>query len=329
MLIIWAVIFCLALFILIKAADYFTEAAEKIGLNLKISPFIIGVTVVAIGTSLPELATSLLAVFRGHSEVVAANALGSNITNILLIIGICALVAGVLKVKHTIINLDLPLLAAATGLITVILWDQQVTTGEGIVALLSYLVYAAYLIKVQRHEAGKKEGFIPGQDIPASREKRHLQRTKKLKFNWQLIFYLIISVIAIYFGADWVVKAILNIAAILNVPSSIAVMIGVGAGTSLPELIVSLVAVKKKQYEIALGNIFGSNIFNVLVVIGIPSLFGTLKVDDQTFSVGIPFLAGATLIYVVSILFKKIDRWEGGLYLAVYALFIAKLLNLF
>lgn len=329
MLIIWSVIFILALFILIKAADYFTEAAEKIGLSLKIPVFVIGATIVSFGTTLPELSTSLVAVFKGETELVVANALGSSITNILLIIGICALYAGVLKVKSSVINLDLPFLAAATGLITVILWDQQVTIGEGIVSILAFIVYAVYLIKIKRHEAVQEEGFIPGQDIPASREKRFLLRPKKFKLNWHLVFYLVISVVAIYFGAEWTVKAILNISAILNVPSTIAVMIGISIGTSLPELIVSLVAVKKKQYEIALGNVFGANIFNVLMVIGIPSLFSTLKVDDHTFSVGIPFLVGATLIYVISILFKKIDRWEGGLYLAVYALFIAKLLNLF
>ena len=157
MLLIWIAVFCISLFVLIKAADYFTESAEKIGLAFKISPFVLGVTVISIGTSLPELATSLIAVFKNQTEIVAANALGSNIANILLVVGIAAIVAGTLKVKRSLIDIDLPLLVAATSLIIIIMWDRQVTLGEGIVAVLGYMVYAAYTIKGEKEE---KKGIV-------------------------------------------------------------------------------------------------------------------------------------------------------------------------
>lgn len=329
MLILWFLAFAVSLLVLVKAADYFTEAAEKIGLVLKMSPFIVGVTIVSIGTALPELSISLVAALNGQTSIVAANALGSNITNIFLIIGICAVAAGALIVKKSIINMDLPLLAAAVALIVAIMWDRQVTFGEGAVAILAYFVYAAYLVKSQRHEAAKAEGFIPGQDIPATREKRHFHRRKERPFNNTLIFALVVSILAIYFGANWAVKSILKIAEIININSSVVVMIIMAIGTSLPELIVALTAVKKKKYEIALGNVFGANIFNALMVIGIPSLFTTLAIDEVTFSVGIPFLVGATLIYTISLISRKIDRLEGSLYLLIYALFVAKLVGLF
>ena len=329
MLFIWIIIFCLSLLILIKAADYFTESAEKIGLALKISPFIIGVTIISIGTSLPELATSIIAVIKGQTELVAANAIGSNIANILLIIGISSLVAGKLVVKRSLIDIDLPLLATATALIVVVLWDKQITMGEGVVAILAYSVYAAYTMKGDKEEKSKPEGIVPGEDIPATREKRHLHRKIDREWNLKLIIILIFSTIFIYFGAEWTIKSIIEIARLLGLPSSMIVMSAMAIGTSLPELVVSVGAARKGKFEIALGNVFGSNIFNILMVMGIPALFKTLAVDEATFSIGIPFLVGSTVLYVFSGISKKIYNWEGMMYLLIYILFIAKLFNLF
>jgi len=329
MLIIWFLVFCASLFVLIKAADYFTECAEKIGLHFKLPPFIIGVTIVAIGTSLPELFTSFLGVIRGQTEIAAANAIGSNIANILLIVGLCALAAGRLMVKRSLINLDLPLLAAATALITVIIWDKQVTFGEGLVALLAYAVYAAYLIKDAKGSKIAPEGFLPGEDLPATREGRHHHRKKLRDLNWKLFALLAFSLICLYFGADLTVRSMTEIAFLIGLPVSAVAMSALAVGTSLPELAVSLSAVKKGKYNIALGNVFGSNMFNVLVVIGLPALFKNLTVDQTTFSLGIPFVIGATVLYVFSGISRKIYKWDGLMYLLIYVLFLAKLFGMF
>jgi len=330
MLIMWILIFCFSLFILIKASDYFTESAEKIGLAFKISPFIIGVTIISIGTSLPELATSLVAIFKDQTEIVAANAIGSNIANILLVVGISAIVAGSLKVKRSLIDIDLPLLITATALIIVIMWDKQVTMGEGIVAIIGYLVYAGYTLQGPKEESSDPEGILPGEDIPATREQRHHYMTKKWsKLSFNVIAFLVISIVAIYFSADWTVKSILKISELLSINSSVITMIILAIGTSLPELVVSIGAVRKKKFEIALGNVFGSNIFNGLMVLGIPSLFKTLTIDEVTFSIGIPFLIGATLIYTFSGISKKVHKWEGMMYILIYILFVVKVMGLF
>ncbi|PIT90497.1 MAG: conjugal transfer protein TraR [Candidatus Komeilibacteria bacterium CG10_big_fil_rev_8_21_14_0_10_41_13] len=328
MLILWILVFLVSLFVLIKAADYFTEGAEKIGLALKISPFIVGVTIVSIGTSLPELATSIVALLRDQTEIVVANALGSNIANILLVVGICAIIAGVLSVRRSLIDIDLPLLLSATALIVVIMWDKQVTLGEGLIAIIGYLVYAGYTIRSEKEEKPQPGGILPGEDIPATREKRHKHRHKR-NLNFSLIGVLAISTAAIYFSADWTVKSMLQIAGIVNINASVVSMVALAIGTSLPELVVSLGAVRKKKYEIALGNVFGSNIFNALMLIGIPALFKPLKIDDVTFSIGVPFLIGATLIYTFSGISKKIHKWEGMMYILIYILFVAKLLGAF
>ncbi|MBT3690489.1 calcium/sodium antiporter [bacterium] len=329
MLLLWIIIFCVSLFILIKAADYFTESAEKIGYMLKISPFIVGVTIISIGTSLPELATSIIAIIQNQTEIVVANAIGSNIANILLIVGLTALISGRLVVKRSLIDIDLPLLATATALIVIILWDKQVLFGEGIICILGYIVYAAYTIKEGREEKTKLEGIVPGEDIPATREKRHQSRKKRQDHTFKLIFILIFSSIFIYLGAEWTIKSIIEIATSIGIPTSLVVMSAMAIGTSLPELVVSIGAARRGKFEIALGNIFGSNIFNILVVIGIPSLFKTLVIDEITFMVGIPFVIGATVLYIFSGISKKIHNWEGMMYLLIYVLFLAKLFNLF
>ena len=327
MLIFWIIIFSVSLYTLIKAADYFTESAEKFGLALKISPFVVGATIISIGTTLPELATAIIATLHGQTEMVAANAIGSNIANILLITGLAAIVAGTLVVRR--IRIDLPLLAAATALIVAIIWDRQVTSGEGVVAILGYIVYATYTIKADRQEKSKPEGILPGEDIPVTRESRYHWRKKHRDLNLKLFFVLVVSCILVYLGAEWTVKSIMKISDIMGLASSVVVMSAMAIGTSLPELVVAISAVRKRKYEIALGNVFGANIFNMLMVIGIPALFTTLQVDENTFKLGLPFVMGVTVLYIFSCLTKKIHYWDGMMYLLIYILFLAKLFGLF
>jgi len=329
MLLIWIGIFCLSLFVLIKAADYFTEAAEKIGLAFKISPFVIGMTIVSIGTAMPELATSFIGVFRGETTIAAANALGSNIANILLIVGLASLVAGRLTIKKSVLSVDFPLLLSATVLLIIVMWDKTVNLGEAIVLLIAYLVYGFFMIRTQKMSNLPPEGILPGEDLPATREHRFYLIKKNRPFNFNLILLFIFSLLAIYFGAEWCVKAIIQLAAAFNVSSAVATMIILAVGTYLPELAVSQNAIRKGKIDIALGNVFGANIFNSLMVIGLPGLFQTLEVSEKTFSVGLPFLIGATLLYFFASFDKKISRFEGIMYLLIYGFFILKLLELF
>ena len=152
MLIFWILIFILSLALLVKSADWFVESAEKIGLAFKISPFIIGVTIVAIGTSFPELASSVAAALKGATEIVTANALGSNIANILLIVGISAIAARRLIVRRSLIDLDAPLLGVATFLFIFIMWDKKVVLEEGILLILGFIIYLLYTIFQKREE---------------------------------------------------------------------------------------------------------------------------------------------------------------------------------
>ena len=307
-LLIWIIVFVVSLAVLVKAADYFTKYSEKLGLALGIPQFIVGVTIVSIGTSLPELATSIVAIFNGSTEIVVGNAVGSNIANILLVVGLAAVFARKMIVKRSLINLDAPLLAAVTTLSIFVMWDRQVTFAESIFLVVSYLVYVLYSIY--------------------SRSKQDGSEKKKGRVSFKMIVIIVIGALGVYLGAKYSIEAVMSISEILNINSAVIALSAIAIGTSLPEVLVSISAARKGNYEMALGNIFGSNIFNIAMVIGVPGLFATLGISEATFSIAIPFMIGATLLYVISCISQKIHNWEGALYLLIYVLFIGKLFGI-
>jgi len=334
MLIFWGLVFIVSLALLVKGADWLVESSEKIGKALKISPFIIGVTIVALGTSLPELVSSLAAVFKDASEIVTANVIGSNIANILLIVGFSALATkSFLAVRRSLIDIDLPLLAEVTVLFGFILRDGQITRLEGLLLLLAFLVYLLYTFS----QRGTGEGRFLPEELPTgeiaevlpSRIERRKVKTPIEKLNFKVFFFLILGIIFLAVGANYLIDSVLKLAEILKIGVSVIAIFAVAVGTSLPELVVSVRAAAQKKYEIALGNIFGSNIFNALVVIGIPSLIKPLLVDNVTFQIGFPFMVVATILLIISGITRRISIWEGAMFLLIYLLFVVKLFGWF
>ncbi len=331
--ILWILIFIFSLALLVKSADWFVESAEKIGLAFKISPFIIGVTIVAVGTSFPELASSLAAVFKGATEIVVANALGSNIANILLIVGISAVAAGRLVVKRSLIDLDAPLLGAATFFFVFVMWDKKIVLGEGILLILAFLIYLLYTIFQKRNEEETPE-IVEVLPSRIERRKKKVEKMARLKetpskLNLKVFTFLILGMVGLAIGANYTIESVIKISEFFKISTSLIAITAVAIGTSLPELVVSVRAALKKKYEIALGNVFGSNVFNVLIIAGIPALIKPLTVDELTFGIGLPFLVTATLLFIFSGISRRIHIWEGAMYLLLYVLFIVKLCNLF
>ncbi len=336
MLIFWIIVFILSLAVLVKSADWFVESSEKIGLALKISPFIIGVTVVALGTSFPELITSLIAVFRGATEIVVASALGSNIANILLVVGFSSIVARTLIIRKSLIDLDAPLLATTTVIFIFIMLDQRIVAWEGILLLAAFIVYLLYTIfnrgeKKEPEEEGvfrvtpeEMVEILPSR-VERRKKKEENQELSLSKIGSRVFVFLILGMIGLAIGAYYTIESVIKLAELSGIPTSFIAIIAVALGTSLPELVVSVKAALAKKYEIALGNVFGSNIFNILLVVGIPSLISPLVVDNLTFTIGLPFLAVATLLFVISGISRRIHIWEGIMYLLLYLLFVVKL----
>jgi cation:H+ antiporter len=333
MLILWILVFIASLALLVKSADWLIASAEKIGLALKISPFIVGVTIVALGTSFPELAAAIVAIIRGANEIIVANAIGSNIANILLVIGISAIAARTLVVRRSLIDLDAPLLVAATAVFVFVAMDGLITMGEGIILMLAFMVYFLYTLFQRRDEVITPEikEVMPGGKnlpiVPSRVERRRKSQGGVHKINYRTYLWLVVGIIGLIIGANYVIESIIQISGILGISTSLIVITAMAIGTSLPELVVSVRAAFKKKYEVALGNVFGSNVFNILVVTGIPSLITPLVVDNIALAIGLPFLVTATVIFVISGISRRIHLWEGSMYLIIYLLFLVKLFS--
>jgi len=297
-------IFVVSLYVLLQASDFFVEAAERIGLAAGIPPFIIGVTIVALGTSLPELASSIEAVLIGDSKIVIGNVAGSNIANLGLVLGLVAVVGKQVKVKDGIMNIDIPILVSSAFLLWFVAYDQVVTAFEAIVLLGALVVFLFYSLN-------NNEG----------------EETEKTKINGKDIGILILAGIAIKFSAEYTIKSIIELSKLLEIGSEVIAASVVALGTSLPEVFVSLAAIRKGKTDIAVGNILGSNIFNTYAVMGIPALVGTLVIPDNVIHFVLPFMMALTIMFAVMCISKKISRWEGLMLLLFYGLFMVELFS--
>ncbi len=336
-LIIAIIVFIVALAALVKGADWLLDSAEKIGLAAGLSPFIVGVTIVGLGTSFPELVSSIIATYQGVTDFAAASAVGSNIANIFLIIGVAAIVGRRLVVTKSLIDLDLPLLAISTALLLGILWDGQVTLGEAIILIITYGIYFGYTL-LHRGESEDDLKQVHAEIVPLGKlrqqKKREVKKIPKEKIKLPKVvakdyILLVIGIALLAVGAKYVVDSVQDISAALNISAGVIAITAVAFGTSLPELIVSIKAARANKPEVAIGNVFGSNIFNSLLVIGIPGLSGSLTVDQQTYALGLPTLAIGTLLFVISGISRRIHAWEGAMFIMVYVLFFTKLLGIF
>jgi cation:H+ antiporter len=299
----------IGLAVLIKGSDLFVDSAEKLGLVLGLSPFIIGVLILGIGTSLPELAASLVAVFSGDTSIVAGNAIGSNIANIALIAGFTAFVAGNIDVKEDISSTDLSFLVGSSLLIWFVFLDGSMTFFEGVFFVLAMVLVIVYTLNA----GGDQE--------------REDEEEERGHFSFRDILWVFAGLAMVIGGAKFAVDAIINLSAEAGVSTEIISLGMVALGTSLPELAVSITAARKGKPSVAIGNVIGSNLFNAFAVLGIPALISTISVSQEMISIHIPFLLGLTLLFSFMCIAKRFSRWEGALYLIFYAIFIARLMD--
>lgn len=298
-----------SLFILVRGADMFVDGAKSVGASWGMSSFAIGVLIVGFGTSLPEFASSVVAAIAGVPEIVVANVVGSNITNILLIVGLLAVVGGTITIQKNLLKSELPVFFIATTHFILSLWDGIIDRWEGVLLLGTFGAYLWYLLVEARGEDSlslKRKGRRPALEIKS--------------------FALIaVGLIGLLVGAKYSVDMIGNIAMALAVPIGFVSITVLAIGTSLPELVVSLRASMKKDLELAVGNIFGSNAVNMLVVGGVPALFVTLPADQIVQELGISVLLASSLILFVAALSGRVMRWEGIMMILFFGFFLVKL----
>ncbi|MGB0840335.1 MAG: calcium/sodium antiporter [Chitinophagales bacterium] len=310
---IWLAVFIVSLYALIKASDYFIDAAETISRAIGIPPFIIGVTIVALGTSFPELMSSIIAVLEDSSEIVTGNVVGSNIANVFLVLGTIAVVGWKIELDFEVQRVDLIVFFASAIALWLALYDYVFDVWEGVAFLVALIVYLTYtIIMGKKNGNDNKNADADDNQIPPP------------TIQFATIATLIVSLIIIPLSANYNITSIIKLSEILNIGKDIIALSAVAIGTSLPELFVSISAVRKGNPEMALGNVLGSNIFNILAVMSISSFIGVLKVEPLIADFCVPVMLVATFLYYFFVRDKKIMWWEGFILLSFYVLFIFK-----
>lgn len=314
-MLIQVILLVIGFFILIKGADIFVDGASNLARNFKLSKMLIGLTIVAFGTSAPEFAVSIKAMVSGSGEIVIGNVIGSNILNILLILGVASLVHD-LRVKNSTVKKELPITLLLTTLLVVLMSDSLLSKqvnlldrGDGITILLFFLVFIYYLISMARNKTDEIDSEEEVYKLPKS------------------IIFTVGGIIAIVLGSNFVVNSATYIAEAIGVSERVIGLTIIALGTSLPELVTSVVATRKGEYDIAIGNVVGSNIFNIGVVLGLPiALFGGITVGGFN-AVDLCFLfLSAFMLFIFSINDYKIRKYEGIMLLIMFIVYYTMVL---
>ena len=300
--------------LLIKGADFFVDGASKIATALHVSPLLIGLTVVAFGTSSPEATVSIVSALEDSAGVAIGNVIGSNIFNITLVVGITALI-NPLKVENETIRKEIPFTLLASIALLILMSDvalQSLTTNyisrsDGFIFLLFFAVFLYYIFEVARK--GR------------TRAKQEAAPIEKPAWGKNIVF-TVSGLLAIILGGELVVRNATEIALLFGMSETLVGLTIVSVGTSLPELITSITAAVKKQSEIALGNIIGSNIFNILLVLGSSSVIAPLAVDSVLFIDVIVMIALTIILLLFSGTNFRIGKREGILLASFYIMYM-------
>ncbi|TSC62707.1 MAG: inner membrane protein [Parcubacteria group bacterium Gr01-1014_48] len=316
MLFVWIGIFIASLFGLVKGSEWVMRGAERIGIHFGLSRFTIGVLIVGVGTSLPEFASGIASLLHGTSEIATANVIGSNIFNILVIIGVSAIIGKKLVVTKDLMDSELPIFIVATLIFLGVAYDGKIIFIESLLLFAAYLVYLLHTLRDKDEES------------PVVAEIKSDIKSLKPKLTSGVLVAFFLGLAGLLAGAKYLVDAVLSISGSFGVAPEILTLLAVAAGTSIPELMMSLRALKEGKSDIAIGNVFGSNAFNLLMVLGLPGLFSTLSLSPISYTIGLPTLAAATFIFLIFGISKKVYSWEGYMLLLLFVFFALQVLGL-
>ena len=306
---------------LVKGADFFVEGSSSIAKKLKVPPIIIGLTIVAMGTSLPETAVSVTASLVQNNELAVSNVVGSNIFNLMFVIGVCSILTPIMVQKATVVR-DIPLSLVCALLLLVLgisgLGDKAGMTlghADGIIFLI---VFAGYIFTMVR-SAMKARAAGQKVEIEGVEE---CDNMKELSYGKSILF-LIVGAAAIAFGGDLTVDTASRIAIELGMSQTLVGLTIVSIGTSLPELVTSVVAARKNEVDMAVGNAVGSNIFNILMVLGISSAISPVALIRENIIDIVLLMVFSVMVWIFAGTRKKIERKEGIIMVVVYLVYCA------
>ena len=304
-IIIQVVLLLVGFVFLIKGSDFFVDGASSIASILRIPTIIVGLTIVALGTSAPEAAVSITSSLTGNNAMAVSNVIGSNLFNILMVIGIAALLSELVMEKK-VLEKDLPFLVGITvlwAIFIIIGWD--ITNIEGIILLIIMIAYIAYLVYDTKKSGGATEVEKPKYSLPYS------------------IIFILVGLAGIIIGGDLVVDSASAIAIAFGMSETLVGLTIVAVGTSLPELVTSLTALKKGENQLVIGNVIGSNIFNILFVLGASSAISAIPLDSSLL-IDVLFMIFVTILcFIFGKTQEKYDKKEGAILVALFIIYMA------
>ncbi|MBR7029193.1 MAG: calcium/sodium antiporter [Bacteroidaceae bacterium] len=297
-------------------AQGLTEGASAMARRLSVPPIVVGLTVVAMGTSAPEFFISLTSQLKGTTDMAVGNVVGSNIFNSLLIVGVAALAAPMILSKTTVLR-EIPVGMGATLLLFVLAYDRVISRWDAVLLFVAFLAFMVYTVR------------------KALRSRKHALTTETAEEDakavrpmawWKAAVYVLVGLAGLILGSDLFVDAAVKIARALAVNDAVIGLTIVAGGTSLPELATSVVAARHGQSEIAIGNVIGSNVFNILMILGITGLVAPLPLYEITMVDLAVLFGSALLIWIFSYTRFTIERWEGGVLTACFVAYMSYLL---
>lgn len=304
-IIIQVILLIIGFVFLIKGSDFFVDGASSVASLLKIPTIIVGLTIVAFGTSAPEAAVSITSSLTGNNAMAVSNVIGSNLFNILMVIGVSALLGDLLMEKD-VLNKDLPFLMGITILLSIFIFiGWNITNIEGIVLLVLLIAYVVYLIRNARKSSDANAVEKPKLSLPKS------------------IVFIIVGLAGIILGGDLVVNSASSIAMALGMSETLVGLTIVAIGTSLPELVTSLTALKKGENQLVIGNVIGSNIFNILFVLGASSAISAIPLNSSMI-IDVVFMILVTILcFIFGKTQEKYDKKEGIILVLLFIAYMA------
>ncbi len=306
------VLLIIGLIVLIVGGDHLVKGASSIALRLHLSPLVVGLTIVAFGTSAPEFFISIQSALSGSPDLAMGNVVGSNICNLALVLGLTAVINPV-KVQSNSIQVDWPMTMGSAILLYLTVRDGFLEFWEGTMFMVCILAYLFFIIRQSRKSEKAKNKVIELDTIPDAPSKQ----------IWKDLAFIFIGCVGLYYGSDWFVGSAKELALSLGVGERVVGLTVVALGTSLPELVTACVASYKGQSDLALGNLMGSNIFNILSILGITSMIQIIPVNADILNKDIIWMLLITLMILpLMIMRREVGRVDGFILLVVYSIYV-------
>ena len=309
--------------LVLTGADRLTEGASAIARRFGVPEIVIGLTIVACGTSMPEFFVSLMSALNGTPDMAVGNVVGSNVMNSMLIVG-CAAVVAPMVISRSTVRKDIPFAVGASLLLILLGLDSDISRTDGIILLLGFAFFMAYTLM-------QAKGSLPS--TPAEEKAKTEtqdassdQKRSKEPAVWLSALWVLLGLAALVFGSDLFVDSASSVATALGVSQSVIGLTIVAGGTSLPELATSVVAARKGQSAIAIGNVIGSNVFNILLILGATSAITPLQMEGITTIDMTVMLVSVALVWLFSFTRYTVERWEGALLIVGYGAYLSWLL---